>query len=192
MSNAVRSLSILACVFFLQSCVSTSLSDFTDPSYADVTFYSVAIWAKTDDLAWRQDLETGMQNRVHSETGASAIRVIDIAPPTREFSVVETYQLLQGANVDAVIVIVFTDTGIKQTYHATDGNLQTYNKPWGQATVNLVDVKSSVIAWTGSTNSRGNAFADWDDIRQSAGNEVIKKLLAIGMLPPVPKNSQTE
>jgi hypothetical protein len=193
MNNSVRGLSILVCVLLLQSCASTSLSDFTDPSYTDATFYSVAVWAKTDDLEWRQDLETGMQNRVHSVTGASAIRVIDIAPPTRGFSVEETYQLLQGANVDATIVLVFTDTGINQTYQ-TDGygNLQTHNKPWGAATVDVVDVKTSAVARTGNTNTRGNAFADWDDIRQSAGNQVIKKLLAIGMLPPVSQNIETE
>ena len=148
---------------------------------------------KTDDLAWRQDLETGMQNRVHSKTGASVFRVIDVAPPNRGFSVEETYQLLQGANVDAAIVVMFTNTGISQSYQ-TDSyeNLQTQNRPWGEATVNVVDVKSSIVAWTGNTKTGGNAFADWGDIRQSVGNQVIKKLLAIGMLPPVPQDSQTE
>lgn len=75
MNLLARIIGGLLCLFLLQGCASTSISDYTDPSYADATFYSVAIWAKSDDLEWRQDLETKMQQRVQSHTGASAIRV---------------------------------------------------------------------------------------------------------------------
>ena len=79
---------------FLCSCVTTSLSSYTDPAFTGVTFDSVAIWADTSDLEWRQDLETGMRERVVSKTGAKAVRVIDIAPPTRGYDATEIFQLL--------------------------------------------------------------------------------------------------
>ncbi len=189
MNHLARIIGGLLCLFLLQGCASTSISDYTDPSYADTTFYSVAIWwAKSDDLEWRQDLETKMQQRVQSHTGASAIRVIDVAPPTRGFSVAEIYQLLQGANVDAAIVIVFTDKGVRQSVSSNGyGNVSTSDEPWGEATVEVVDIKSSMVAWTASTSTQGDDFTGWDDIRRSAGNRIISQLLSIGMLPPVPE-----
>ena len=188
MNLLARIIGGLLCLLLLQGCASTSISDYTDPSYVDVTFYSVAIWAKSDDLEWRQDLETKMQQRVQSHTGASAIRVIDVAPPTRGFSVAEIYQLLQGANVDAAIVIVFTDKGVRQSVSSDGyGNVSTSDEPWGEATVEVVDIKSSMVAWTASTSTQGDDFTGWDDIRRSAGNRIISQLLSIGMLPPVPE-----
>jgi len=185
MAIFIQRFSVLICALLLASCASTSITDYTDPSYTETTFHSVAVWAHTTDLNWRQDLETRMQARVHSETGATAVRAIDISPPTRAFSVDETYQLLAGANVDAAIVVVFTDSGVSQSISSDGyGNVNTYDKPWSEATVNLVDVKSGSVAWTGTAKTRGNAFADWNDIRQSAGNQVIARLLANGILPP--------
>ena len=169
MLHLFRAATVVAPLVFLYSCASTSLSSYTDPAFVGATFDSVAIWADTNDMEWRQDLETRMQQRVVSKTGAQASRLMDIAPPTRGYSVDETFQLMLGAGIQAVIVVTFTDTGINQTISGNEYGVQTYDKPWGAASIDLYHVESGVKVWTGSASTRGNAFADWDDIRNSAG-----------------------
>jgi len=55
---------ILIVFTFLSSCATTSISSYTDQAFTNATFDSVAIWADTSGLEWRQDLETIMQDRM--------------------------------------------------------------------------------------------------------------------------------
>ena len=169
---------------FLCSCVTTSLSSYTDPAFTGVTFDSVAIWADTSDLEWRQDLETSMQERVVTTTGAKAVRVMDIAPPTRDYDVTEIFQLMRGVGVEAVVVIVFTETGVAQTVSGNQYGVYTSDMPWAEAAVDLYQVESGTKVWTGTAKTQGDEFTDWEAVRRSAGSKVIAELLANGLLPP--------
>jgi len=184
MLHFLRVATVSISFLFLCSCATTSLSTYTDPAFADVTFDSVAIWADMGDLEWRQDLETRMQQRMATKTGAKATRVIDIAPPTRGYNVDEVFQLMRGVGIQAVLVVAFTETGIKQTISGSGDGVQTYNKPWGEATVDLYHVESGNKIWTGNATTRGDAFTDWEEVRRSAGTKIIAGLLADGLLPP--------
>jgi hypothetical protein len=172
-------------------CATTSISDFTDPAYADMTYQSIAVWAKTEDLEWRQDLESVLQDRIVAKSGADATRVIDFAPPTRGFSNEEVLQLAQGRNIEAILVIAFTASGINQTYatNVGTGQLDTYNRPWGNAEAMLIDVQGSSIAWKGNTSTSGNGYANWETIRASAGSTLVSRLLEIGLLPQPPNEA---
>lgn len=169
---------------FLCSCVTTSLSSYTDPAFTGATFESLVIWADTSDLEWRQDLEAGMQERVVTKTGATAIRMMDIAPPTRDYDLTEMFQLMRGADTDAVIVVELTDTGIAQTVSGNEYGVYTSDMPWAEATVALYEVESGTKVWTGTVKSQGDEFTDWGAVRRSAGSKIIADLLANGLLPP--------
>ena len=178
-------IAIVSIIFaLLCSCATTSLSSYTDPAFTGVTFESIAIWADTSDLEWRQDLETSMQERVVTKTGARAVRVIDIAPPTRDYDAIEMFQLMRGAGIEAVIVVVFTDTGVAQTVSGNEYGVYTSEMPWAEAAVDLYQVESGAKVWTGTAKTQGDEFTDWRAIRRSAGSKVIAELLANGLLPP--------
>ena len=175
-----------ASIFFalLCSCVTTSLSSYTDPAFTDVTFDSVAIWADTSDLEWRQNLETSMQERVVVKTGAKATRVIDIAPPTRDYDAAEIFQLIQGAGVEAVIVVALTGTGVTQVVSGNQYGVYTSEAPWSEAAIDLYQVESGAKVWTGTAKTQGDEMTDWEMIRRSVGSKVIAELLTNGFLPP--------
>jgi len=181
---------IVSIIFaFLCSCVTTSLSSYTDPAFTGATYESIAIWADTSDLEWRQDLETGMQERVVTNTGAKAIRMMDIAPPTRDYDFTEMFQLMRGADTDAVIVVELTDTGVAQAVSGNEYGVYTSDMPWAEATVALYEVESGTKVWTGTVKTQGDEFTDWGAVRRSAGNKVIEDLLANGLLPPLIQNT---
>ena len=183
----MKVLSILIVALVATGCVTTSLSSYTDPAFTGVTFDSVAIWADSNDLEWRQDLETSMRERVVSDTGAKAVRVIDFAPPTRNYDAAEIFQLMRGAGVEAVIVVAFTDTGVAQTVSGNQYGVYTSDMPWAEATVDLYQIESGVKVWTGTAKTQGDEFTDWEAVRRSAGSKVIADLLAKGLLPPPPR-----
>ncbi len=168
---------------FLCSCVTTTLSSYTDPAFADVTFDSVAVWADTSDLEWRQGLETSMQERIVLETGATAVRVIDFAPPTREHDATEIFQLMQGEGVEAVIVVTLTDTGATQVVSGNQYGVYTSEAQWAEATVDLYQLESGAKVWTGTAKTQGDDMTDWAAVRRSAGSKIIADLLANGLLP---------
>ena len=170
-------------VILLGGCVTTSLSSYTDPAFTGATFESIAVWANTSDLEWRQDLEKSMQERVVSNSGAKAVRVIDFAPPTREYDAAEIFQLMRGTGVEAVIVVAFTDTGVAQTVGGNEYGVYTNETPWAEAAVDLYEVESGAKVWTGTAKTQGDEFTNWVDVRRSAGRKVIAELLANGLLP---------
>ncbi len=180
----VLRITIVSCFFaLLCSCATTSLSSYTDPAFTGTTFESVAIWADTTDLEWRQDLETSMQERVVATTGATAIRVMDIAPPTRDYDFNDVFQLMRGDGVEAVIVITLTETGVAQSVGGNEYGVYTSDTPWADMAVDLYQVESGAKVWTGTAKTEGDEFTDWEGVRRSAGNKVIADLLANGHLP---------
>lgn len=123
--------------------------------------------------------ETVLNDRVVKDSDASAMRVIDLAPPTCGFSNGEVVQLAQGKKVEAILVIAFTDAGIHRTYYPGHG---TDSVPWAKAEAMLIDVNASSIAWQGNTSSRADWFGNRDRIRASAGSELVSRLLELRFL----------
>lgn len=62
------------------------------------------------------------------------------------------------------------------------------NKPWAVSQVILYSTGSDKVAWEAGASSRGNAFSKWDDLIESTAEKAAKKLVADGVLQPVPKN----
>jgi len=184
MLHDFRPLKVAILVALLSSCASTSLSSYTDPAFTNATFDSVAIWADTKDLEWRRDLETNMQELVVTTTGAKAMRVLDIAPPTRDYNVAEVFKLMRGVGVAAVVVIAFTETGVTQSVSGNQYGVYTTEAPWAAGAVDMYEVESGAKVWTGTTKTEGDAFTTWKGIRNSQGSKVIAELLTSGLLPP--------
>jgi hypothetical protein len=172
----------------LSACASTSLTSFTDPDFVGVTFQSVAVWTDADDLEWRQDLEATMQDRILATTGAQVFRMVDIAPPTRDFDTTEVFQLMRVAGADAAIVVAFADTGVSQKVSGNQYGVYTSEMPWANATVVLYEVESGAKVWTGTAKTQGDEFTDWAAVRRSVGRKIIDELLANDLLPPPSKN----
>jgi hypothetical protein len=125
-----------------------------------------------------------MHDRVVTKTGAAAIRVIDIAPPTRDYDSTEVFQLMGGAGAKAVIVVTFTDTGVAQSVSGNQYGVYTSDSPWAQADVTVFEVESGAKVWTGTAKTQGDDMSDWATVRRSAGSKIVEELLAEGLLPP--------
>lgn len=171
-------------IFVVAGCASTSLSSFTDPEYTERTFRSVVVWADSADLELRQALETTLVNQLKADTGASVVRSIDVAPPTRGFSSVEIVQIFRGENIEAAITIMLADsTTPQQGGFKIFGDLSSSAIPMGAAKINLIDIDAETIAWTSTASVSGNTYASLQDARKSAARAVVRELLNIGLLP---------
>ncbi|MGB5690041.1 MAG: hypothetical protein WBM45_12255 [Woeseiaceae bacterium] len=105
-----------------------------------------------------------------------------VAPPTRDYEPSEVFQLLRGTDVEAVIIVSLTDTGVTQSVSGNQYGVSTYESPWAQADVTLFDIETGSKVWTGTAKTQGDEFTDWAAVRRSAGNKIVSDLLDNGLL----------
>lgn len=179
-----RIATILISLAMLGACATTSFSSYKDPAFTDATFQSLAVFADSGDLEWRQDLETIMHDRIVATTGARAMRMVDIVPPTRDLDTSEMFQVLRAAGADAVLVVAFIDSGVTQTVSGNQYGVYTIESPWAQADVAVYEVETGTKVLTGTAKTEGDTGADWRTVRRSAGDKIIEDLVVKGLLPP--------
>lgn len=111
-------------------------------------------------------------------------------------------------NVDAILYISSSGVGLSNVYVPKSSvskgesdayvtswgvhvNSQTrtqyyggYNisKPWEVLQAKLVDTRTGKAVWVAETRSRGNAFADFDDLKRSMSSKIAQELKKDGLL----------
>jgi hypothetical protein len=201
-----RSLVLTSAALLLACVARTSVTSFVDPAYRQArSFSSVAVFALGVGLEERQTIENTVAQRL-ADHGVRAIRGIDLVPPTRQVTEEEWTHDVLASGAETVLIISKTGQGVShayipQTYYpgATSGTAQTVgnmtffnfnqspsytmgghtiSKPRATYSAVLVNVQDGQPMWKADAKSRGNAFADYNDLGRSVGDETVDQLIA--------------
>ena len=141
--------------------------------------------------------EEFLENRIN------AYRSLDFFLPTREYSDNEIMKILINNDVDAVLLVEFVDAYTDQSYvpqsntTTTKGQVTAYgntarykensktysyggyyiNKPRIKFISKLIDVNEDIVAWIGSSLTKGNAYAGFGTLISSLGSNIVEDLL---------------
>jgi hypothetical protein len=186
------------------------MNTYRDPgSVGRQPFTRLAIFAIVGDLGQRQAVEAIGVQRVQERTEASAVRAIDILPPTRQLSPEQAVAELDRLGIDGVLFLILTNayvdvyqmpgtattTGFASVYRSSaySGTVQyreetTYrpgarlSKPREAHELKLADMKTGSLVWISSSFTRGNAFADASVMAESMVKTAIGELIGEGLV----------
>ncbi len=199
--HATVAATVAATVLLLNSCASTRMDTYRDPSsYSRSPMKGVAVFAIVDDLGSRQTVESLVADRFIELTGAHAVRAMDLLPPTRQIPSDEAAKILLDSGVDGVLFMILTDaytdqasgtattTGFATVYGNTvryrERTTYTPGKPRATYDLRLADLRTGEIVWISSTVTRGNAYANDSVMAKSLARSTIKELLAEQLVLP--------
>jgi hypothetical protein len=198
---------VLASAALLLACVArTNVTSFVDPAYREThTFLSVAVFALGVGLEERQTIEGTVAQRF-AEHGIRALRGIDLVPPTRQVTEEEWSRAVVASAADTLLLIAKVGQDVSHVYvpptyypGTTSGTAQTFgnttsfnftqspgyttggytiSKPLATYTAVLLNVQDGQPVWKADAHSRGNAFANYNDLGRSLADETVKKLIA--------------
>jgi len=106
----------------------------------------------------------------------------------KQYSEEEVRKIAEKNKNDAFIYLKPTVAGSNtgtQVYNAVGQNAavsNTVDKPWIRYEASLIDAKSGEIIWSGSGETRGNAFSNKTDVFRTAGKKTIRKLKDDGLI----------
>ena len=202
----LRKCLVLVGATMLLACTArTSITSFVDPAYRQPhTSSSVAVFAMGVGLEERETIEDTVAQRF-ADHGVRAIRGVDVVPPTRQVTDEEWTHEVVASGVDTVLIISKTGQGVSQAYipqtyypGATYGTARTLgnttyfdlnqspgyttgghtiSKPRATYSAVLFNVQDGQPMWKADAKSRGNAFADFNDLGRSVADETVDKLI---------------
>ncbi|ANO50685.1 hypothetical protein [Woeseia oceani] len=176
---------LIIAVVLAAGCASTELSSYIDPEYVDRSFNSVVVWSDWPEIEGREILETILAEEIRAVTQASVVRSIDVAPPTRQFSSDEIVAVFLGQGINGAITIQLSDSQVLSKGGFNMFGFGTSAVQIGAARINLVDIETGIIAWTGLASVSGNRYATVEMARRSAAKEIASELANLGLLPRV-------
>ena len=191
----------LLCTIFY-SCASTKLTSFVDPEVKDKDYDNILIFFPSLDLDEQQEGEEIIQEEF-AEYGIRTERSLNIFSPTREYDDYEIIERLRKNDIDAVLLVEFTDAWSDESYVPQStttttkgkvnvyGNTATYkensktysyggyyiNKPRIKFVSKLIDVDEDLVAWIGTSLTKGNAYAKFGTLISSLGSNIIEDLI---------------
>jgi hypothetical protein len=158
-------LASLGLVFFV-SCATARLTSYQDPEFADIMFDHLAVYFPSDDLEARAYAENAIADSL-TKRGSQATPIMAILPPTRKVGDGELKETLIKAGMDGVLAITDTRTAAQThttpTYFSYNAYTQTgytyggqsYNSYSTISQVELVDIRTGKVAWTGTVHGNG-------------------------------------
>ena len=209
-SDGLRLIKALLCallVFAIVGCAKTRLTRVQDPEFVGKSFSMPAVYAAINDMQQRQLVEESMVSELERKR-VRALATIHLFPPTKSYTPEERREALASHGVDCLIVIA-SEWGTTEEYVPVSssttrttgsaqisGNQATFesqsrtqyhggyyvDKPWAKADFAVVDLASGRMAWLGTSETKGNAFATFDTIRESYAKVVTKRMMADQLL----------
>lgn len=190
------------CLLSLTGCAFTNVSSYKDPSFNDRKITKVLMLSAFQDIGARQRSDQAGCDRF-KEYGVDCIPGTIFLPPTQPLpSKEELLQRCKENGIDSYFVLAMVGAGTSESYvpqsSQTQGQFgpfgqyrsttQTYggynvSKPHASFEAKLVDVETGKPAWVATPNSRGNAFADYDDLVMSVIRNSIDKIATDGFTP---------
>lgn len=187
----------------LVGCASTKMTTYKDPEFSNVTYRSLVVSSNSQDLEHKGYMETRICQEL-SIYDVKCQRSIDVFPPTRKFTDEQWVQRFINSGADALVTIELTDSYSTQSYvpqsSTTTGNIRAYgntahynqttntyggynvSKPVEKYKVTLIDGRNGQVAFVATSSTRGNAFADDEDLSNSLAVELAQQLEKSGFL----------
>lgn len=197
-----RFLSLLFITSIFYGCASTNLTSFVDPEAKDNQYKSILIYFPSSELDEQMEGEEIIQE-IFLENGIKADVSTSVFLPTREYNENEILENLKKNNIDAVLLVEFVDSWTDESYvpqsstTKTKGEVNVYGntakykensktysyggyylkKPRIKFVSKLIDVNEDMIAWIGSSLTKGNAYAGFGTLIGSLGNNIVEDLI---------------
>lgn len=198
---------------FFFSCAWTNVTSMRDPNYSETQFDSILVVAPFSDIEYRQYTESAFQKEM-KKRGANVFRSIDMFPPTRYVSNTELLNTLVQNDIEAVLIIAFSDywtsVGYIHPFSTTNGSAsiignsiyysqraQTYwgfyfSKPRITFELRLYDTERGSTVWIAKTHTRGNAFADFKTLINSLARKSTKTLFEENLISDYSSQGRTQ
>lgn len=194
---AITSLGLLA------ACASTKVTSELNPEMSGRTYTNVLVYADIADLEYRKEIEQEFCDRITSKTSSACLQSAQVFFPGQPYTADDISKRIAELHVDGVLMLKASSgvsssyvppttytTGTATVYGNTisgQSTTQTFggynvNKPWANYQVSFWSVADNKVAWYGSGKSRGNAFAEWSDLIESAAKETVSSMLDDGLL----------
>ena len=183
----------------------TNITSYVDPDFKEAKYSRIMVIVPVSDIDIRKDAETYFVSELSSNNTVSAFASIELIPPTREFSAEAVLSAINKNKIDAILLVVQTDSSYSASYipgytntagqatisnntaNYTSSSVQYGNfyvyKPRQSHDVKLIDAKTGKCAWTSSSKTRGNAYAKSDAMLYSLARETVYALTEDGLLP---------
>ena len=197
----------LSCYFALivlaAACATTQVTSIVDPEFRGRSYGTLMVFVDFQDLALRQVAEGRFQANL-TALGTETVRSIDLFFPGREYSLEQAQQIISDSGIEAVLVAASSDAGTTTAWIpaltttrsaaavTSDGAAATaasttsggyyLNRPWASFEAALHDMTTGEVVWLASMASRGNAFADWEDLTRSMVRETWIRLADDGVI----------
>ena len=197
-----RFLYVIMAANIFYGCASTKLTSFVDPEIKDKQYNNVLIFFPSSDLDEQMEGEEILQEEF-VENGINAERSINIFAPTREYDDYEIIEKLKQNNFDAVLLVEFVDAYTDESYvpqsstTKTKGEVNVYGntakykensktysyggyyikKPRIKFISKLIDVNEDIVAWIGSSLTKGNAYAGFGTLISSLSSNIVEDLI---------------
>ena len=195
-----------------QGCVSTQVSSITDSAFTSVLFQDVLVYANTNYLDWRTEIEEELVRDISTKTDATAIKSLELVTPTHQYTGQEVAGLIYASRVDSVLWInilvigthpettcireyqeVFTSCYEEGARHASinafllsakDVDGAGYDFMLANRLVGQSEAFSQTgVVWTSTVESYGrDSIASYGKIRERISSKLVGALITDGML----------
>lgn len=194
----------------LLGCARTEMTSLANPAFAGQNFSTLLVEGGFADLEHRQYAEDQLCEYLADFSNIRCVESLKIFFPGQSYTQGQINSKLAELHVDGILFLRPTNSGVSSAYIPpttyTTGSASVYGntvygstttqsvggfsvlKPWASFQAILYSAANDKIAWYGTADSSGNAFAKWDDLIESAAEKTAKKLVADGVLRPAPKN----
>jgi len=182
----------------LMKCASTKIVSQVNPEFIGHSFTTVLVYANFNLLNHRKLAEKELCAELTKKIGCKCFKSLDVFFPGQTFSSKQISERLIKLKIEGIVIIQPLKSGVSSihvpgsTYTTTTadifgntitGSSSTYttpgykiNKPWSNYEAMLWSVKDSKVAWYATESSKGNGFANWDDLIKSATHKTVKNL----------------
>ena len=203
MSFKIKRITFLLLSFILVACVESKIQSFTDPDYKDAKFRKVVVNLNSLPISTRLKVEKIVIQRL-TEAGYSPVLILDILPPTREYTNDEANSIVANSGVEYMLAInvlentsssslagfnTYTYGNVYAVGNQASANANTVTTPVvhaeGETSIQatMFDVKNGHKAWVASvaTETSGTLFVgNIDSIANSAIEKIIDQIKVDG------------
>jgi len=199
--SRLKQVLLVLIVIFLSGCAwtnaVTTVTTVKNPESYQIDFYKILVFVLLPDIGLRKQTENAFIVQFNL-LGFNAIPSIELIPPVKVYSNQELLNIFEKNNIDGILVVGFQDFQTSELYiprsYSSYGNAsmfgnslsyQSHTQEYGGFYISRPRVKfeiclydkSGQVVWLATSLTRGNAFADYNDLANSLAEEIVKKLI---------------
>ena len=187
--HAARLSAALASFALLGGCVPTAIKSFVDPEFRGSTFERLLVVGQYPHLDETAAAESDF-GRDLARHGVTALRGLDLMPPTRTFDQDQVFRIAREQRVQGVLLVRRTSIHEREVW-VPPGAMDEWSSPGYYASylnvrhrLELRDVETGKLAWVASTLTRGTAADEYARVISSLAQAAVRQLAQDGLIPP--------